>query len=569
MLDVLAHFWSAFLGLSIFFLGSEGGAGSSLSPCFALLGVLLLLRRMNQENSLLSAWFSGFLFYVFAIPWVAEAFERFAHLSRPAGYLAMFILFLIQGLEMVFLQLVFRGLRQTFGLLALPLAWFCLETLIPRFLPWYLSAGIFEIPLVRSVIPLFGSAGCSALCILFFSLLFRMRETRRRGDFVLTFTCLFGLLCYGYFWERSESRWVSSQRLSVAVVQGNLQDPVLWTTPSGVEKLRRLTTELLEKKERVDLIVWPESALAQTFRQQESEVVPGTEKDPFPGLDIPLLFGAQTQLPSLFPPRETFGVSAILLLPGGKIGGHYLKERLFPFSEEIPLARYFPWLNRFHPRTFDTASAPSQKQFSLAINREETALLEVNICYEDLYPESFATEGVSLEVVILNDMWFSGMRTIAQHATLARLRALEFARPLLRESNTGKTLLANWKGEIVEEFPLEQEQAKIFEIPLARRDAKTFFGMTKDIHKVFAVLCAVLPHFMVAFSVGYFVRKESSLHEHGRAEREKYFIHESTPQIIFEIVDGDGIERIAAFRLRCARYLADCARIPRFIRRND
>lgn len=484
----LSLFWSIALGLSIYFLGTV------LAPIFAIFGVILFWIAMAEETQASGRkfwvsrfflhWFWGSVFYVFSVPWVATAIERFAGVSKVPALVSMLVIILIQGLEGPFFLLLYRIAQPLPHLLRAPCAWGLREALVPRFLPWYLSAAFIDLPFIQGYFPVFGSAGTSFIILLslgyFLSVLWK-----RTGTSKLLLAGLLPLVV-GFLLRELTSTPIA-KTLNVAVVQANLRKPIEWTSFSGLEKLRRMTGNLLlSSQEKPDLIVWPESAVPSTFHLEQKTLVMGTEHDPFPGLDVPILFGSQTKLPPLFPPRETYGVSALLLLPGGNIAGHYLKQRLFPFSEEIPLARYFSALNRFHPRDFDTSFADTPQSLALPY-RGEKLMLGVHICYEDLYPEAFLANQVGLDVVILNDVWFSGLKTAEQHETLSRLRALEFSRPLLRVSNSGISTLINSRGQELWRLAQDEEFAGIYKVPFTSPGSRSFYSFFVHFEKEFSL----------------------------------------------------------------------------------
>ncbi|HLN84338.1 MAG TPA: apolipoprotein N-acyltransferase, partial [Candidatus Binatia bacterium] len=80
------------------------------------------------------------------------------------------------------------------------------------------------------------------------------------------------------------------------------------------------------------------------------------------------------------------------------------------------------------------------------------------ICYEDLMPDlarKFVSEtNANLLVNLTNDAWYGRSVGPWQHLALARSRAIETRRTLLRVTNTGVTSLVNAKGEVVKTLPM-------------------------------------------------------------------------------------------------------------------
>jgi apolipoprotein N-acyltransferase len=79
-----------------------------------------------------------------------------------------------------------------------------------------------------------------------------------------------------------------------------------------------------------------------------------------------------------------------------------------------------------------------------------------SICYED----AFGSENIRSQpdaaylVNVTNDAWFGNSLEPHQHLQLARMRALETGRYLLRATNTGVTAIISPQGSIIKQAPL-------------------------------------------------------------------------------------------------------------------
>jgi len=83
------------------------------------------------------------------------------------------------------------------------------------------------------------------------------------------------------------------------------------------------------------------------------------------------------------------------------------------------------------------------------------------ICYEDVFGD-LSIRGLpdaAYLVNVTNDGWFGDSIEPYQHLQMARMRAMETGRFLLRATNTGVTAVVSPKGEIVNQAPLFQETA--------------------------------------------------------------------------------------------------------------
>ena len=148
--------------------------------------------------------------------------------------------------------------------------------------------------------------------------------------------------------------------------------------------------------------------------------------------------------------------SAILLDPNGHRIFTYDKIRLVPFGEYVPLRRWLTFAGKltadigdFTPGTVHAVGyldAPGVKDL-LAAPRFGTF-----ICYEAVFPEEarqYTAEGAQLLITISNDGWFGRSGAPEQHVMMARVRAVENRRWLLRATNNGFTVSVDPYGRIV------------------------------------------------------------------------------------------------------------------------
>jgi apolipoprotein N-acyltransferase len=139
-------------------------------------------------------------------------------------------------------------------------------------------------------------------------------------------------------------------------------------------------------------------------------------------------------------------------LLAGTPANRYHKHHLVPFGEFVPSGfRWFVDMMSIPLGDFDRGTL-NQTPFAIAGQR-----IAMNICYEDVFgeeiiaavadhngPESDAT----LLVNVSNLAWFGDSWALRQHLQIARLRALETARPMLRATNTGTTAAIDPDGSV-------------------------------------------------------------------------------------------------------------------------
>lgn len=138
-------------------------------------------------------------------------------------------------------------------------------------------------------------------------------------------------------------------------------------------------------------------------------------------------------------------------------GQRYDKHHLVPFGEFIPWG--FRWfVNMMAIPLGDFDRGPKQQQaFQVADQR-----VAPNICYEDVFGEELLPSlhpgpdgqpGATVLANFSNLGWFGDTWALRQHWQMARMRAIETARPMLRATNTGISGAIGVHGEPLGQLP--------------------------------------------------------------------------------------------------------------------
>jgi apolipoprotein N-acyltransferase len=128
----------------------------------------------------------------------------------------------------------------------------------------------------------------------------------------------------------------------------------------------------------------------------------------------------------------------------------YDKQHLVPFGEFVPFGfRWFVDLMHIPLGDFTSGVSP-QKPFTVGQQR-----IAANICYEDIFGAELLapirntdnpSQGATILANFSNLGWFGDTWALRQHWQMARLRAIETARPVVRATNTGMTGAIDHKG---------------------------------------------------------------------------------------------------------------------------
>jgi apolipoprotein N-acyltransferase len=177
--------------------------------------------------------------------------------------------------------------------------------------------------------------------------------------------------------------------------------------------------------------------------------------------------------------------SAALVNPQGQIAARYDKVHLVPFGEYIPLQRLLSFAQSLTREVGMFARGSGRWPLDTG-----TGKLGVFICYESLFPgevRQFADHGAQVFINISNDGWFGDSGAPEQHLNVARMRAIENGRWLLRATNTGITASIDPFGRVVAQAPSGMRTTLL--APYSLRDETTFYTRYGD---WFPCLCAII-----------------------------------------------------------------------------
>jgi apolipoprotein N-acyltransferase len=165
----------------------------------------------------------------------------------------------------------------------------------------------------------------------------------------------------------------------------------------------------------------------------------------------------------------------------------YRKRMLVPFAEVFPVPA---WVREFLrlmalPYSDFTRGAVGQPPLVVAGTR-----IGASVCYEDAFPDAMmdALPGAELLVNVSNDAWFGDSIGPHQHFQIARLRAREAGRPLLRATSTGITAALDPRGHELSRAP--RFEAAVLTVTVEPRTGLTPFARFRDWPLV--LLCAAL-----------------------------------------------------------------------------
>jgi apolipoprotein N-acyltransferase len=489
----VAGFGGAVLGGVLYFTGY---LGFGVWPCLMVF-LVPLWRSLERADSWRRAAGVGLAFgwtaFAGGFLWLWPLVDAFLGGSHLAG----FVLWLGYGtwfaLEFVVYALLFHLLRARGWALALagvaPLV--AIEWLQPQVFPLYAGAGLIGAPVLVQTADLGGPllltallAGANVAACETWTWWCGLRA-RPLGAWVVALAVSTLVAGYGVARVRSIDAAApeDAPALRVGLVQANLG--VLEKRRQSVLTHRRhleQTRELLAEGP-VDLVVWPETAYVRGLRRP----LPLSGRPIVDDVAVPLLFGSASVRDE--DGRLVKANSVFLVGADGMIRSVYDKNLLIPLSEYLPLRDRVPALARWFPDVQEFTAAHDAPAVALGPWRIATP-----ICYEAIRPE-FVRRMVRaskphLLVTLANDAWFGDSQEPWLHLGLARLRAVEHRRYLVRATNSGISAIVDPAGRItVRSGVLARENLRG---TVRFRDGETIYGRAGDWPGVAATAAVIL-----------------------------------------------------------------------------
>lgn len=491
--------------LSLSFHGSFPSIFAWFCPALLFSSVLGARARVAFSCGFLHA----LLFVVTCVPWIADVLAVHGGMSVAAGWGVLLVIALVwstaQGLTTWAMQRLSLH-SYTLALFGAPFLWICVEvfrTYLPEIsFPWaLLGYAPAENQALLQFTTVTGIYGLSFLAAAFNALLVWVdvgpREGKRhRLQILAAATLALLLICFigPRFVPHAEARHLAR------VVQPNFPENLQYSgdwyadhQPDLVE-LQNLSLRPSRGSQQPDLLVWPEAPAPFSFQDPRfgpyisrlatdfgHPVIVGII-DWKPGREF--IHGAERNV--LFP----YNSAAMLNPLGQKIFG-YDKMHLVPFGEYEP----FPFIHQVVTSVSEEVGG-FHKGTDRAVGQFPNGnTFSVFICYESIYPgeiRDFVYRGAQLLVNISNDGWFGKSEAAEQHVRMARVRAVENRRWLVRDTNSGITASIDPYGNVTRVMARDVRDSA--DLPYDFRTDTTLYTRFND---WFAWLCVAISAILV------------------------------------------------------------------------
>ena len=446
--------------------------GFGTAAFVALVPLLLALDGASRRVGFLLGHIAGTVQGFVLLFWVSDVLAHHGGASVSMAYLLTFALAIAFGLFVGLFGALQAHLGRAFGSRALflaPFAFVTSEFLREHLLfgfPWcLLGYSQVDFPEFIQVASFTAVHGVSFLLVassagLAHAVIARSGFERRLGA-----TCaallLSAAMAFGH--GRLQQPLDADATLTVGVIQASISQDQKWESAllqSNIDRHLALSRDAISRGAR--LVVWPESAIGyelDLYPDVLAQVKELTAKE-----GVFLLTGNDDRA------RDAKGVArsyvgAKLISPEGRIDMRYRKMRLVPFGEYLPVPAF---VSRILPveRLVENVSDFTPGQVA-STGRVFGVSVGAFICYEAIFPSlvrRFPMNGAQVLVNVTNDGWYGTSAAPYQHYAMARFRAVENHRFLVRAANTGISAIIDPFGRELARSELMEPRALVGEV---------------------------------------------------------------------------------------------------------
>ena len=402
------------------------------------------------------------------VSWVFVSMYVFGDISALLALIGTFLFCLFNAVffALPFLLCAFISRRNSLWLIALPAIWVLSEWLrswIFTGFPWLYAGYSHTDNWLSGWAPIGGVLLLSYFTALAATALAQIRCHKSLGISATAFSLVAALFLSGLALQKINWTKPADKTISVALIQPNVDQRDKWALGMRSQILQNLVSQT-QPHWGTDIIIWPEGAIPVLYTQVADYLNIIHQRA------LTHKTTLITGLPSNSNPEGPYYNSMLAL---GEGNGIYNKTRLVPFGEYVPFEAVIRGLNNFFDLPMSSFSLGSKNQQPLTAAGVN---ISTAICYEIAYPDLVArnTRNTNILLTVSNDAWFGDSIAPSQHMQMARMRAIENAKPVIRGTNNGITALIDHQGQVTSQ--LDQFTAGVLTGEVRPYDGETPFS---------------------------------------------------------------------------------------------
>lgn len=460
-----------------------------------LLSLVILFYTWSTTASAREAFILGYLFgfamFGIGVNWLHISINLFGGVNFIGALFFTYLLVAFISLYPALCGYLLIRFFKHYYLIALAPLWLITEWCRGWFLtgfPW-LNIGTSQTDsLLSGFAPLIGDYGVSfVICLLASSIVFLIRG--KSLERLISAIILVTIVLSAVILNKTDWTEENGNTIKVALIQGAIPQELKWKQEQRQETYDTYTS-LSEPYWSADLIVWPETAIPSLYHLADDFIngISARKENENALFMSGLAYKDQTS-------NEYF--NSVLLMDDKH--RFYHKHHLVPFGEYLPFKSILGEILQFLkiPMSDFSSGDHDQKLFETG-----KGIFGMSICYEDAYGTEIrkALPDANILINVSNDAWFGDSMAPHQHLQIARMRALESGRYLLRSTNTGISAIIDNKGKIISRSPQ-------FEPHALYAEAKMFEGTTpysRYGNSIIILLCLVM------LIIGYGIQRKAN-----------------------------------------------------------
>lgn len=544
-----SHYFLCTMGGLLYALGYPTKFATNGIFPLSIIGTFLLIKTFHnyafEKKLSLSETIWGYLLFcfttnLFGFYWISYTLKEFGNILAPMNYIVSTLYSLVifpQFTALLIILIIYKRFREIYltehyyspikltpsTTIILAAVATLMEYLIPQQFPAHVGHSWMSTLPYLGLGPIFGVSIFSFMSYwLIYSIIYFFNTKKLNILFSISFIIFLGLnISLPKIWSINNNN-VSSKELNIRIVQANIGNFLKLQSESGngsavnqvVEKYENLSLKKDRENQKIDLIIWPETAYPYPLFTDQMKNLPEFVPQVFSSIgkatEAEILFGGYGRnINAADPFFEGEYNSTFLMSNNGLLKDYYNKHFLLPFGETLPVGKFKKNLSQYIQNISYFAAGDKFTLFKL--KNELTFITPV--CYEILFSsfirDYFNSSEQKPDIIInlTNDSWYGDTTEPFQHLFLAKWRAVEFNTPVIRATNTGITSVIYPDG--TESNRIKSGEEKTLDIALTIADTKKTIFQRFGLLTMFA-LWLILVLFQYLLSAIFPSRKRES-----------------------------------------------------------